>query len=131
MHMALDDATAAVLSVPKELAAQRCAAVGVPLGADAYVWSQAPDYTQPLRPGRITARFSELRSDLGLGQIRFHDLRHFAATVMLAGGVDVRAVAGRLGHSRPTLTTYAHVMEVTDRRAAAIFGQSISTTEST
>jgi len=49
----------------------------------------------------------------------------------LAGGVDVRTVAGRLGHSRPTLTlqTYAHVMEVTDRRAAAVVGGSIAPTQ--
>jgi len=48
---------------------------------------------------------------------------------MLAGGGDVRTVAGRLGHSRPTLTlqTYAHVMEATDRRAAEIVGGSIAT----
>ena len=47
-RMALDDATGAVLGVQKELAAQRCRDVGVPLGPDAYVWSQAPDYTEPL-----------------------------------------------------------------------------------
>jgi hypothetical protein len=43
----------------------------------------------------------------------------------------VRTVAGRLGHSRPTLTlqTYAHVMEVTDRRAAEVVGGSLSDVE--
>ena len=50
---------------------------------------------------------------------------------MLADGVDVRTVAGRLGHSRPTLTlqTYAHVMDATDRRAAEVVGGSISGTQ--
>jgi integrase len=126
--MALDAATNAVLAVQKDLASQRCTTVGVALGSDAFIWSQAPDYSEPLRPGRVTSRFAELRGDLGLGSVRFHHLRHFAATVMLAGGVDVRTVAGRLGHSRPTLTlqTYAHVMEVTDRRAAEIVGGSIT-----
>jgi integrase len=82
----------------------------------------------PLRPGGVTSRFIVLRNDLGLTRIRLHHLRHFAATVMLAGGVDVRTVAGRLGHSRPTLTlqTYAHVMDATDRRAAEVVGGSIS-----
>jgi len=72
------------------------------------------------------------RNDLGLTNIRLHHLRHFAATVMVAGGVDVRTVAGRLGHSRPTLTlqTYAHVMDATDRRAAEVVGGSISGTQS-
>jgi len=51
--------------------------------------------------------------------------------VMLAGGVDVRTVAGRLWHSRPTLSlqTYAHVMDVSNRRAAEVLGGSISGTE--
>jgi integrase len=127
-RMALDAATSAVLAVQNELAAKRCAEVGVRLGPETFIWSDAPDYSEPLRPGRVTSRFAELRDELGLEGIRFHHLRHFAATVMLAGGVDVRTVAGRLGHSRPTLTlqTYAHVMDVTDRRAAEIVGGSIT-----
>jgi hypothetical protein len=42
--------------------------------------------------------------------------------------VSATVVAVRLGHSRPTLTvhTCAHVLEVTDRRAAAVLGKSIS-----
>jgi integrase len=117
-----------VLEAQRSLAMARCVAVGVTLESDAFVWSQAPDYRQPLRPSRVTTQFTELRSRLGLGAIRFHHLRHFAATVMLAGGIDVRTVAGRLGHSRPTLTlqTYAHVLDVTDRRAADVLAKSIS-----
>ena len=44
--------------------------------------------------------------------IRFHDLRHAAATMMLADGVDVPTVAAILGHSRnsTTLDIYAHAM---------------------
>jgi integrase len=47
---------------------------------------------------------------------------------MLPGGIDVRIVAGRLGHSRPTLTlqTYAHVRDVTDRKAADLLAKSIT-----
>jgi integrase len=128
-RMAIDSATSAVLAIQKDLAAQRCETVGVALEPDAFFWSQAPNYSEPLRPGRVTSRFAELRDEVGLQGVRFHHLRHFAATVMLAGGVDVRTVASRLGHSRPTLAlqTYAHVMEVTDRRAAEIVGASIAT----
>jgi integrase len=128
-RMALDEATTAILYAQRDLAESRCDAVGVTLRPEAFVWSQAADYSKPLKPGRITSRFSELRKGLGLRTVRLHHLRHFAATVMLAGGVDVRTVAGRLGHSRPTLTlqTYAHVMDVTDRRAASILGESIAT----
>ena len=126
--MALDGATLSVLDLLRERAAVQCAAVGTSLDADAYLWSSSPDNLSPLRPGGVTSRFIALRNDLGLTHIRLHHLRHFAATVMLAGGVDVRTVAGRLGHSRPTLTvqTYAHVMDVSDRRAAEVLGGSIS-----
>ena len=126
--MALDSATLSLLELLRGRAAAHCAAVGTLLDADAYLWSSSADYLSPLRPGGVTTRFIALRNDLGLTHIRLHHLRHFAATVMLAGGVDVRTVAGRLGHSRPTLTlqTYAHIMDVSDRRAAEVIGGSIS-----
>ena len=128
--MALDSATLSVLELLRERADARSATLGITLDPDAYLWSSSADGMSPLRPGGVTSRFTALRNELGLTHIRLHHLRHFAATVMLAGGVDVRTVAGRLGHSRPTLTlqTYAHVMDVTDRQAAEVVGGSISGT---
>ena len=84
--MALDPATVAVLELQKERAAERCEAVGVRLVPDAFVWSHAPDCSEPLRPGGVTSRFIALRNELGLKHIRLHHLRHFAATVMLGRG---------------------------------------------
>lgn len=65
------------------------------------------------------------RDSLGLKEVRLHDLRHFTATQLIGAGVDVRTVAGRLGHSDPSLTLriYSHVIEERDRAAAAIIGQ--------
>ena len=41
---------------------------------------------------------------VALDNVRLHDLRHFAATRLLAAGVPVRTVSGRLGHANaPTL----------------------------
>ena len=53
-----------------------------------------------------------------------HDLRHFAATTMLVGGVDIRTAAGRLGHaqSSTTLDIYAHFVRAADERAASGLG---------
>ena len=44
--------------------------------------------------------------------IRFHDLRHSAATILLSMGVNVKVVQEMLGHSRisMTLDTYSHVL---------------------
>ncbi len=47
------------------------------------------------------------------------------ATQLLAGGVDVRTVAGRLGHRNPstTLNVYSHFLPEADRSAATLLGQ--------
>lgn len=53
--------------------------------------------------------------------LRIHDLRHRAASLMLAGGVPMRAVMETLGHSSIALTadTYSHVMDEVRRDVAA------------
>ena len=53
----------------------------------------------------------------------YHQLRHYYASVLLAGGVDIRTVAEYLGHGDPgfTLRVYAHLMpDAGDRVRAAI-----------
>jgi hypothetical protein len=49
---------------------------------------------------------------------------HYVATRLLTGGVDVRTVAGRLGHrdASTTLNVYAHFLEEADRDAAQLLG---------
>ena len=57
----------------------------------------------------------------GLPGIRFHDLRHTAATLLLGEGVHPKIVSERLGHSRVgiTLDLYSHVTPTMQREAAA------------
>ena len=58
---------------------------------------------------------------LALRSTRLHSLRHYSATELLAAGVDLRTVAGRLGHGSGgtiTLKTYAAWVDHADRRAA-------------
>jgi integrase len=52
--------------------------------------------------------------------IRIYDLRHTAATLMLASGVNVKVVSDRLGHATVmiTLQTYAHVLPTMQEDAA-------------
>jgi integrase len=56
-----------------------------------------------------------------LPAIRFHDLRHTAATWLLAQGGDPRTIMETLGHSQISLTlnTYAHVLPALQADAAA------------
>lgn len=56
----------------------------------------------------------------GLPAIRFHDLRHSCATLLLAQGVDPRTIMQILGHSQITLTlqTYSHVLPTLTQDAA-------------
>ncbi len=59
---------------------------------------------------------------VGLAPLRFHDLRHTAATLMLRAGVHPKIVSERLGHATVaiTLDTYSHVMPDMQRDAAAV-----------
>lgn len=66
----------------------------------------------PLHPEYFSTRFETLTNRAGLRQIRLHDTRHTAASLMLASGENVKVVAELLGHASPTITqtTYQHVM---------------------
>lgn len=56
----------------------------------------------------------------GLTKLRFHDLRHTHATLMLMQGVHPKVISDRLGHSTVKLTmgTYSHVLPGIQREAA-------------
>ncbi|MFN0280625.1 MAG: tyrosine-type recombinase/integrase, partial [Kineosporiaceae bacterium] len=71
----------------------------------------APD-GDPLRPNAVSAEFSQLVRACGLPQIRLHDLRHSACSLLLAGGVPLEVVQMILGHAAPSVTrrVYAHIL---------------------
>jgi len=52
--------------------------------------------------------------------IRFHDLRHTYASIMIDRGDNIKYIQSQLGHSSPTatLTVYAHLMKPTNQAAA-------------
>jgi integrase len=73
-----------------------------------------------LRGANVTHTFSDSLARLGLPHVRFHDLRHGAASMLLAQGVPLKVVSETLGHSGITVTadTYAH-LDREQRRGAA------------
>jgi integrase len=71
-----------------------------------------------LRKSNVRRRsFDRALKKAGLPAIRFHDLRHTAATLMLLSGINVKAVAATLGHSKAstTLNIYAHKLPLMDK----------------
>jgi integrase len=75
----------------------------------------------PLQARRVIADFHKVLSEAGLPRIRFHDLRHSCATLLLVQGVSPRVVMEILGHSEIAMTmdTYSHVVPELQREAAA------------
>jgi integrase len=76
----------------------------------------------PLDPRNVSREFhAMLMAAPSVPRIRFHDLRHTAATLLLAQGVDPRTIMETLGHSQISLTlnTYSHVLPALQHEAAA------------
>ena len=123
-RFALDPITLAVLLEQKARAEGRCAALGVDLAPDAFVWSQSADHCEPWRPDRVSGAFTALRNREGLRHICLNDLRHFSATQLVAAGIDPRLIAGRLGHDASVLLRiYSHVIPARDQAAAQLLGE--------
>jgi site-specific recombinase XerD len=76
---------------------------------------------------RQTLVVERVAKQLGL-RTRLHDLRHYAAPQLIAGGVDLRTVSGRIGHAGGGATTprvYTHFLAATDRQAAEVLEKTL------
>lgn len=78
----------------------------------------------PLDPDAVTQGFKRMATRAGLGYLRFHDLRHTHASLMLSQGVHLKIVSERLGHSSIAVTgdLYSHVLPTVQREAVERFG---------
>ena len=123
-RIALDEGSLEVIEAQRHLAHERASVLGLRLEDDSFVFSRDPGGALPIRPDHVTKAFAALRDSLGYRGVRLHDLRHFAATRLIAAGVPVRTVSGRLGHANPatTLMVYSHFLEASDQDAAKIMG---------
>jgi integrase len=76
---------------------------------------------RPLEPRNVTRSFQRFLKRAGLPRMRFHDLRHSFATLLLIQGLSPRVVMEMLGHSQIALTmnTYSHVIPALQREAAS------------
>ncbi|MGW2278083.1 tyrosine-type recombinase/integrase [Streptomyces sp. NPDC001770] len=89
----------------------------------------------PIDPTNLTRAFTTLLRRAGLRRIRFHDLRHSTATLLLEQGVELVVIKELLGHAHigVTATVYAHVRlrlqrDAIDTLGIALHGPAITET---
>lgn len=108
---------------------QRCredaALADVELVDDAFMVPSLPDGSRPVNPDTFSSVVHVICVELGIPHVHLHSLRHFAATEMLAAGIDPRNAAEVLGHANPSLTLglYGHATAERQRQAAEVLGR--------
>lgn len=86
------------------------------------------DDGRPLSRSMVDKAWTRLNARAGVPQVRFHDLRHTAATLLLGRGVHPKIVSEMLGHSTVaiTLDLYSHVTPTMQREAASAMDDLLS-----
>lgn len=120
-QIVLPQALVACLSDHRAALEAERAAVGTILGTDDFVFCTVNG--APLDRHTVSRGFSRILERAGLPHIRFHDLRHTHASLLLRAGTNPKVVSERLGHSSVafTLDTYSHVVPTLQEEAAARF----------
>ncbi len=119
-RIALDATTIGLLRAYRRRCDEDAAVLGLRISPSGRVFSSAPDHTTWLTPSSVSQRYARMCARLGW-DMNIHQLRHYSATELISAGVDVRTVAGRLGHGgggTTTLRTYAAWVAEADQRAA-------------
>jgi integrase len=130
-RIALDAETVAVLADHRTRYHEQARAVGVQPTEQALLFSYKPLSLAPADPSAVTHRYGRMCAALGIDS-HLHALRHYSATELLTAGVDLRTVAGRLGHGgggATTLRVYAAWVGESDRRAADLLGRRLKRPE--
>ncbi len=121
-RVALDEVAAEGVRLMQAHQRAFAADVDVPLVPDPRLLTYDPRGEEPAHPDSFTHGWRRVCG----GACRFHDLRHFSGTQMVAAGVDLRTVMARLGHAQlATTTRYLHALEDRDRAAAAVLGATL------
>lgn len=106
--------------------AERMMELGRGMDDDSLIFTDR--WGEPIYWARITERHLHPLCDrAGLPRIRFHDLRHTAASMMLSSGVPVHIVSQILGHASATTTlgVYAHLMPGDQESAVAVLERAL------
>ena len=84
-----------------------------------------PSCGSPLDPSTVTHLFHKIAQRARLEGLRLHNLRHSYTSIMIAAGVNIKAISQSLGHANIgiTLDTYGHLLPGMGRTAAERFGK--------
>ena len=76
----------------------------------------------PMNQSNMLKQYSDVLKEANLPHIRFHDLRHIAASIMLNHGIPLLTVSSILGHAQPstTLNMYGHQFGAMELQAACL-----------
>ncbi len=109
------------LNIVRDIALADAVDAGRDVSVDDLVFTNDTEAKVPWRPELVSRRWERLRRRAGLGHVKLHGLRHFVATELLTGGIDLRTVSNRLGHARTstTLDVYWAWVPAQDEAAAA------------
>lgn len=125
--LALDSVTCQILRELAVEAAARLAAAGLTLDPEAHIFARDPAGREPINPDWFTHKVSDVAEGVGV-RLNIKALRHYTASQLLAGGIDLRNAAARLGQGRGGATTlrhYADPISEVDRRAATYLAKLI------
>ncbi|MFA5374471.1 MAG: site-specific integrase [Dehalococcoidia bacterium] len=97
--------------------------LGRPLALDDLVFSNIDG--DPLDPCTLTHEFSKIARLAGLGKVRFHDLRHTFASLMLLRGAQPKVISEALGHASVafTMDVYSHTISGMQENAMALLDE--------
>jgi integrase len=119
----LDPDTTAILRRWRDTQDAERSAWGVACVTSGYVFTNEDG--SAVHADHVANRFERLVAGAKVPSIRFHDVRHTHATLLLRAKVPVHVVAQRLGHASPalTLSIYSHVLPRQQSEAAADFAK--------
>jgi integrase len=97
--------------------------LGQPVGLDDLVFCHQDG--KPLDPSVLSHEFARLAKTAGLGGLRFHDLRHTFASIMLMRGAKPKVISEALGHASVafTMDIYSHILEGMHEDAMALLDE--------
>jgi integrase len=104
--------------------------LGKPLTLDDLVFTSIEG--KSLDPSVLSHNFAKIAKQAGLGNVRFHDLRHTFASLMLLRGAKPKVISEALGHSSVafTMDVYSHIIEGMQSDAMALLDEVLPTGKS-